>query len=41
MQIRTRLTLQFLLIGGIIMVISSAAIYFSSDQFRRRLFITD
>jgi signal transduction histidine kinase len=35
MQIRTRLTLQFLLIGGIIMVISSLAIYFSSSQFRK------
>jgi signal transduction histidine kinase len=35
MQIRTRLTLQFLLIGGVIMVISSLAIYFSSSQFRK------
>jgi signal transduction histidine kinase len=35
MQIRTRLTLQFLLIGGMIMVISSLAIYFSSSQFRK------
>jgi signal transduction histidine kinase len=34
MQIRTRLTLQFLLIGGIIMIIASAAIYFSSASFR-------
>lgn len=35
MQIRTRLTLQFLLLGGLIMVFSSAAIYISSAQFRR------
>jgi signal transduction histidine kinase len=35
MQIRTRLTLQFLLLGGIIMVVSSVAIYFSSAGFRR------
>ena len=38
MQIRTRLTLQFLLIGGIVMVITSAAIYFSSEQFRKEAF---
>jgi signal transduction histidine kinase len=35
MQIRTRLTLQFLLIGGAIMIIASAAIYLSSSRFRR------
>lgn len=35
MQIRTRLTLQFLLIGGVIMIIASTAIYFSSADFRR------
>jgi signal transduction histidine kinase len=35
MQIRTRLTLQFLLIGGAIMIIASAAIYLSSARFRR------
>lgn len=35
MQIRTRLTLQFLLIGGLIMITSSAAIYFSSAAFRK------
>jgi len=34
MQIRTRLTLQFLLIGGIIMIAASIAIYLSSDNFR-------
>jgi signal transduction histidine kinase len=38
MQIRTRLTLQFLLIGGIIMIIASVAIYFSSANFRREDF---
>jgi len=38
MQIRTRLTLQFLLIGGIIMIIASAAIYFSSANFRQEDF---
>ncbi|MEI6050827.1 MAG: HAMP domain-containing sensor histidine kinase [Bacteroidota bacterium] len=35
MQIRTRLTLQFLLLGGIIMIIASIAIYYSSAGFRR------
>jgi signal transduction histidine kinase len=35
MQIRTRLTLQFLLLGGLIMVIASAAIYYSSATFRK------
>jgi signal transduction histidine kinase len=35
MQIRTRLTLQFLLLGGIIMIVASIAIYFSSAGFRR------
>ena len=34
MQIRTRLTLQFLLSGGIIMIIASSAIYFSTAGFR-------
>jgi signal transduction histidine kinase len=34
MQIRTRLTLQFLLLGGIIMIIASAAIYLFSARFR-------
>jgi signal transduction histidine kinase len=35
MQIRTRLTIQFLLIGGAIMIIASIAIYLSSSGFRR------
>lgn len=35
MQIRTRLTLQYLLIGGIIMLVASMAIYLSSAGFRR------
>jgi signal transduction histidine kinase len=35
MQIRTRLTLQFLLLGGLIMVVASVAIYFSSAGFRK------
>jgi signal transduction histidine kinase len=35
MQIRTRLTLQFLLIGAAIMIIASVAIYLSSSRFRR------
>lgn len=34
MQIRTRLTLQFLLLGGIIMIVASVAIYLSSAKFR-------
>jgi two-component system sensor histidine kinase ArlS len=38
MQIRTRLTLQFLLIGGIIMIIASMAIYYASANFRRQDF---
>jgi uncharacterized protein (UPF0333 family) len=38
MQIRTKLTLQFLLLGGIIMIIASVAIYFSSEKFRREEF---
>ena len=38
MQIRTRLTLQFLLIGGVIMIIASVAIYLSSSKFRRQDF---
>lgn len=35
MQIRARLTLQFLLSGGIIMMVASAAIYFSTASFRK------
>ena len=38
MQIRTRLTLQFLLNGGLIMIIASFAIYFSSVRMRNRDF---
>jgi signal transduction histidine kinase len=38
MQIRTRLTLQFLLLGGAIMIIASIAIYFSSARFREDAF---
>ena len=38
MQIRTRLTLQFLLLGGAIMIIASVAIYFSSASFRKEDF---
>jgi len=38
MQIRTRLTLQFLLLGGIIMMIASMAIYYASANFRRQDF---
>jgi signal transduction histidine kinase len=38
MQIRTKLTLQFFIIGGVIMIIASAAIYFSSASFRREDF---
>ena len=38
MQIRTRLTLQFLLMGGVIMIIASVAIYLSSSKFRRQDF---
>jgi signal transduction histidine kinase len=34
MQIRTRLTFQFILLGGIIMIIASVAIYISSARFR-------
>jgi signal transduction histidine kinase len=34
MQIRTRLTIQFLLLGGTIMIVASNAIYFSSAKFR-------
>jgi signal transduction histidine kinase len=40
MQIRTRLTLQFLLIGGVIMIIASVAIYLSSSKFRRQDFFS-
>ena len=39
MQIRTKLTLQFLLLGGIIMIVASTAIYFSTADFRRDDFI--
>ena len=35
MQIRTRLTLQFLLLGGLIMIVASLAIYYSSAGFRK------
>jgi signal transduction histidine kinase len=35
MQIRTKLTLQFLLIGGVIMICASAAIYLSSAGYRQ------
>lgn len=35
MQIRTKLALQFLLLGGIIMIIASVAIYFSSASLRK------
>lgn len=35
MLIRTRLTLQFLLFGGIIIIVASAAIYLFSADFRR------
>jgi hypothetical protein len=38
MQIRTKLTLQFLLIGGVIMIIASATIFLSSANFRREDF---
>ena len=38
MQIRTRLTVQFLLFGGIIMIIASLAIYYFSASFRRNDF---
>jgi signal transduction histidine kinase len=38
MQIRTRLTLQFLLLGGVIMIVASVLIYISSTGFRRDTF---
>jgi signal transduction histidine kinase len=38
MQIRTRLTLQFLLLGGIIMIIASVSTYFSAASFRKEDF---
>jgi signal transduction histidine kinase len=38
MQIRTRLTLLFLLLGGVIMIIASVAIYYSSANFRKEDF---
>jgi signal transduction histidine kinase len=38
MQIRTRLTLQFLLWGAIIMIIASVTIYYSSASFRKEDF---
>jgi len=40
MRIRTRLTLQFLFLGGAIMVIASLAIYFLSENFRREDFFS-
>ncbi len=38
MQIRTRLTLQFLLMGGMIMIMVSLAIYYSSASYRKAAF---
>jgi signal transduction histidine kinase len=38
MQIRTKLTLQFLLLGGLIILIASIAIYYFSYNFRRNDF---
>jgi len=38
MQLRTKLTLQFLVLGGIIMIVASVAIYYSSASFRREDF---
>lgn len=38
MQIRTRLTLQFLLIGAVIMVMASASIYYFSSRYRQEAF---
>ena len=38
MQIRSRLTLQFLMLGGAIMIIASIAIYLSSASFRKEDF---
>ena len=38
MQIRTRLTIQFLLAGAIIMIVASIAIYVSSSRFRKEDF---
>jgi signal transduction histidine kinase len=38
MQIRTKLTLQFLISGGLIMIIASIAIYISSSRFRKEDF---
>src|SRR4030042_2864486 len=38
MQIRTRLTLQFLLLGGLIMIIASVAIYYPSTTYVRENF---
>ena len=35
MQIRTRLSLQFLLLGGMIMIIASVGIYLSSANLRK------
>jgi signal transduction histidine kinase len=40
MQIRTKLTLQFLLLGGMIMIISSVAIWFTSGRLRNDDFYT-
>jgi len=39
MQIRTRLTLQFLLIGAIIMILASVSIYFFSAKYRQQAFL--
>ena len=40
MQIRTRLTLQFLLFGGAIFIIASAAIYFLTERYLREDFFS-
>jgi signal transduction histidine kinase len=40
MQIRTKLTLQFLLLGGMIMIIASVAIWFTSARLRNDDFYT-
>ncbi|HEX2396092.1 MAG TPA: HAMP domain-containing sensor histidine kinase [Bacteroidales bacterium] len=39
MQIRTRLTLQFLLIGAVIMILASFSIYFFSARYRQQAFM--
>jgi signal transduction histidine kinase len=38
MQIRTRLTLQFLIIGTVIMILASASIYYFSAKYRQHAF---